>query len=117
MHTLALISMLLFASSIEIESKNHDGTSVVNHCSNDSTCPTWFTCNAEKQCHCDSGHPAAILCDNEAQLSAILNYNCITYDSESKFTYVGACFLWPHTLSDVLCIWHRCTDNFTDSND
>ena len=92
MHTLALISMLLFASSIEIESKNHDGTSVVNHCSNDSTCPTWFTCNAEKQCHCDSGHPAAILCDNEAQLSAILNYNCITYDSESKFTYVGACF-------------------------
>ena len=92
MYTLTFISMLLLASSIEIESKNHDSTSVVSHCSNDSTCPTWFTCNAEKQCHCDSRHPTAILCNNEAQVSAILNCNCITYDSESKSTYVGACF-------------------------
>ena len=63
-----------------------------NHCSNDSNCPTWFTCNAEYRCQCESRHTNKIVCDNEAQISAVLNCNCVTYDSESKSTYIGACF-------------------------
>ena len=34
----------------------------------------------------------AIRCDNQAQISAVLNCNCVSYDNESKLTYVGACF-------------------------
>ena len=94
----ALFSALLFLSSAELESTNPDSTSAVsvsgndNHCSNDSTCPTWFTCNSEKRCQCDRGHRTAIICDNQAQVSAILNCNCVTYDIGSKFTYAGPCF-------------------------
>ncbi len=89
----ALLLLLLFLSSAEFDSTNHDSTCTENfpgtkfnnsHCSNDSTCPTWFTCNPEKRCQCDNGHTTAILCDNQAQVSAILNGNCATYDSESK---------------------------------
>ena len=64
---------------------------ISNHCSNDSTCPTWFTCTPEKRCQCDK-ITTKIVCDNEAQVSAILSCNCVTYDSESKSTYVGSCF-------------------------
>ena len=94
----ALFSALLFLSSAELESTNPDSTSAVsvsgndNHCSNDSTCPTWFTCNSEKRCQCDRGHTTTIICDNQAQVSAILNCNCATYDIESKSTYAGPCF-------------------------
>ena len=93
-----LISMLLLIPSTELGSSNHESTCAVsypgndNHCSNDSTCPISFTCNAEKRCQCNTGHTTAIVCDNQAQVSALLNCNCLTYDSESKSTYVGACF-------------------------
>ena len=63
-----------------------------NHCINGSTCPTWFTCNAENRCQCDSKQTNEIVCDNLAQISAVLNCNCVTYDSEKNSTYVGACF-------------------------
>ena len=95
---IALFLVLLFLSSAELESTNPDSTSAVsflgndNHCRNDSTCPTWFTCNSKKRCQCDRGHTTAIVCDNQAQVSAVLNCNCVTYDIESKSTYAGACF-------------------------
>jgi hypothetical protein len=88
-------SMLLFVSS---ESNNPGITCAMNftdndnHCSNDSTCPTWFTCDARKRCQCNRGHTTAIACDNQAQVSTILNCNCVTFDSESKSTYAGPCF-------------------------
>ena len=94
----ALSSALLLLSSAELESTNPDSTCAVsfsgndNHCRNDTTCPTWFTCNTEKRCQCDRGHTKAIVCDNQAQVSAVLNCNCVTYDIESKSTYAGPCF-------------------------
>ena len=61
-------------------------------CSNDSTCPTWFTCSAEKRCQCDNMHMEEILCDDKTRTSAILKCNCVTYDKVKGPTYVGACF-------------------------
>ena len=93
--SLLLLSIL---STSKLGSNNPDSTCEIgfsgndSHCSNNSTCPTWFTCNAEKRCHCDSRHTTAIVCDNQAQISAVLNCNCVTYDSESKSTCVGSCF-------------------------
>ena len=90
--------MLLFVLSIELESSNlgsSHSASVLgndNNCSNNSICPTWFTCNAEKRCQCDRGHTMAIACNNEAQISAVSNCNCVTYDNDSKSTYAGPCF-------------------------
>ena len=49
-------------------------------CSNDSTCPTWFLCNAKEMCQCDDRHADTILCDKKAHISAVLNCNCVTYN-------------------------------------
>ena len=90
--------MLLAISSDGSKRNNTDiscvrkSTGIDNHCSNDSTCPTWFTCSAKKRCECDKSHTDKIVCDNEAQISAVLNCNCVTYDKESRSTYAGACF-------------------------
>ena len=62
------------------------------HCSNDSTSPTWFICNSEKNCQCGNGHTDAIVCDNENLVSAVLDCHCVTYDRESGSTFVGSCF-------------------------
>ena len=61
-------------------------------CSNGSICPTWFVCNAKKKCHCDNGHRDKILCDGRAHASAVLNCNCVTYNKNTKSTYIGGCF-------------------------
>ena len=93
-----VILILLAVSSTELESNDPDSTCVARssgnekYCSNDSTCSTWFACNAEKTCQCDSKQTYEIVCDDEAQTSAVLTCNCVTYDSDSKSTYVGACF-------------------------
>ena len=64
----------------------------IDHCNNiNSSCPTWFVCNAENRCQCDK-ITNKIVCDDEAQISAVLNCNCVTYNSESKLTFVGSCF-------------------------
>ena len=90
--------LLLAVSFNELKRSNIDSTSVSkstgddNHCSNDSTCPTWFICSAEKRCHCDNRHTDKIVCDSNAQISRVLNCNCVTYDNEDKSKYIGACF-------------------------
>ena len=90
--------MLLAVPSNELKQNYADikcvskSTGIDNHCSNDSTCPTWFTCSTEKKCQCDHKHKNKIVCDNEAQISGVLNCNCVTYDKETRSTYVGACF-------------------------
>ena len=62
------------------------------HCSNDSTCPTWFICNSDKNCQCGNGHNDVIVCDNENLISTVLDCHCMTYDEESGSTFVGSCF-------------------------
>ena len=90
--------LLLAVQSNELKRNYTDSTGVSkstdidNHCSNDSTCPTWFICSDEKKCQCDHKHKHEIVCDNEAQISGVLNCNCVTYDKETRATYVGACF-------------------------
>ena len=61
-------------------------------CGNDNSCPTWFTCNAQKTCQCDKSHTDKIICDDSTRISAVLNCNCVTYDEDKGSTYVGACF-------------------------
>ena len=67
-----------------------DGSYV--HCSNDSTCPTWFTCNSDNKCQCENSANDGIICDNDKLLSAQLVCYCVTYNEESRSTYVGSCF-------------------------
>ncbi len=104
MNKVVLFIMLLAVPSNEFSSDNvseSKSSGNNNHCSNDSICPTWFTCNAKNRCQCDSGYTMAIRCDNQAQTSAVLNCNCVTYDNESKLTYVGACFYNCITSGDL----------------
>ncbi len=61
-------------------------------CINDSTCPTWFTCNSENKCHCENSDNDGIICNNEKLLSALLDCYCVTFDKESSSTFVGSCF-------------------------
>ena len=83
-----LVSLLLLLAVSNELKRNHTGSTSVskstgddNHCNNDSTCPTWFICSAEKRCHCDNRHTDKIVCNNNAQISRVLNCNCVTYDN------------------------------------
>ena len=77
--------VVLSQSSQETE----DGYS---HCSNDSTCPTWFICSEQKNCQCGDEHSNAVVCDTENKKSALLDCHCVTYDRNSGVTYLGLCF-------------------------
>ena len=59
-------------------------------CSNDNDCPTWFTCNTQSNCECGDGYHGKIACDDNSQISAVLECNCVTYDGEN--TFLGSCF-------------------------
>ena len=61
-------------------------------CSNDSTCPTWFFCNAKKNCQCDDEHRDNVLCNSRAHISAVLNCNCVTYNKD-KNEYARRCIV------------------------
>ena len=63
-----------------------------SHCSNDYTCPTWFICNSQNNCQCGDEHNAAVVCDNNLKQSAVLDCHCVTYDKQSRATYLGLCF-------------------------
>ena len=62
------------------------------HCSHDRECPTWFTCNSSSMCQCGNKQDHAIACDDKLQSSAVLDCYCVTYDNESRSTYLGLCF-------------------------
>ena len=62
------------------------------HCSNNSECPTWYICNSTNACQCGNEHDQAIVCDEKALRSAVLNCYCVTYDKYSRSTYLGLCF-------------------------
>ena len=65
---------------------------LANECTDDSMCPTWFTCTFEKNCSCGHQHNNEIICNNRQHYSSILDCFCVTYDEETKSTYLGACF-------------------------
>ena len=104
--TVSIIA-LLAVSSYELKDTSTDSTCLIksanfSYCSDDTrTCPTWFVCNSESRCQCDKTTDK-IVCDDEAQVSAVLNCNCVTYDSKSKLTYVGSCFYNCDSFKDTL---------------
>ena len=63
-----------------------------SHCIDDSSCPTWFTCNSQNSCQCGDEHNYAIVCDNKRRESAVLDCYCVTYDRKTGSTYLGLCF-------------------------
>ena len=90
---------MFIAVSSQLSQLNTDSSNIIKlsdskdtHCSNDSTCPTWFICNSEKNCQCGNEHTDAIVCHNENLTSAVLDCHCVTYDRESGSTFVGSCF-------------------------
>ena len=64
----------------------------LKHCNNDSTCPTWFTCNSQNSCQCGDEHDYAVVCDNKLGESAVLDCHCVTHERNSGSTYLGLCF-------------------------
>ena len=61
-------------------------------CINDSSCPTWFTCNIHNNCQCGNEHYGIIACDDKKWKSAILDCHCATYDEDTRSTFAGSCF-------------------------
>ena len=61
-------------------------------CINDSSCPTWFTCNTHNNCQCGNDHHGIIACDDKKWKSAILDCQCVTYDEDTRSTFAGSCF-------------------------
>ena len=62
------------------------------NCTKDSTCPTWFICDFHDNCQCGREHDGIISCRNKTMTSAVLDCHCVTYDKDTRSTFVGACF-------------------------
>ena len=97
-HVVNLIQLLMLAivSSAQSKSNRHDVIELSNskstQCSNDSTCPTWFTCNSQNHCECGNGHHGVIVCNNKNEISSVLICHCVTFDEKSNSSFVGSCF-------------------------
>ena len=62
------------------------------NCSDDSMCPTWFTCDtSQKSCSCGRQWKGAIKCVNDRKISGVHNGYCVTYDDNTNSTYMGSC--------------------------
>ena len=73
--------------------KLYQSTSNSLNCSDDSSCPTWFRCNTEKnKCVCGRGHHGMVHCKADKGRVALSNCHCMTFDNKTKDTVVGACF-------------------------
>ena len=92
---LQLLLILPFILSSNMAKENNEFLGVQyrhTHCSDDSECPTWFVCNSSNTCQCGNEHGQAIVCNNKSLSSAVLDCYCVTYDKESRSTYLGSCF-------------------------
>ena len=93
---LTLLALLVTAGGQWVckKSGNVSQLSDIGHvnCSNDSTCPTWFTCNSKNRCQCENSDNDGIMCNNQNLLSALLVCHCATYDKDTGSTYTGRCF-------------------------
>ena len=86
---IAIVSSQLKTSYCDISQLSKGDNTL---CGGKNVCPTWFTCNAQSKCHCESREDGAILCDNEKLTSDVLISHCVTYDKETSFTFMGLCF-------------------------
>ena len=50
-----------------------------------------FICDSNK-CLCGNANSDAVVCDNQKQISAVLDCHCVTYDKECQSTFAGLCF-------------------------
>ena len=66
------------------------------NCSDDSMCPTWFTCTTKKSCHCGNKRKGEIMYEKDHHTSYVLDCYCVTYDDETRSIYVGACYYNCH---------------------
>ena len=97
--------MIVVASSQSNEQECDTSMRVDAHCSNDSLCSTWYTCNEQDQCKCGNGHNYAVICDTETLRSAVLGCHCVTYDATAKSTFVGSCFYNCINDNDAVHSW------------
>ena len=60
------------------------------YCTDDLSCPTWFSCNTEtNKCQCGKTHHGMIRCHDRLGTAAVSNCHCVTYDQD---TQVGSCY-------------------------
>ena len=98
MRNIVTLLVLLAASPNMMESNNDsDNNNCVmrtsddnNHCINSSTCPTWFTCNTKNRCQCDNRQTYEIVCDNQAQISALSIFSILCSVSAAFTDFYGA---------------------------
>ena len=81
--------------------------SIVVKCTDDTSCPTWNYCSSGS-CQCGEKHHGIIQCSNgESRISAVLDCNCVTYDEDTGFTFVGACFYnCAHVVITADTVYH-----------
>ena len=89
-----ILMLMIAAVSSQLNQCDHQSIAREDtQCTNDSTCPTWFTCNSQKKhCQCASRDDGTVVCDERKLLSAVLNCHCVTYDQKTGSTFVGSCF-------------------------
>ena len=90
--SMSSLVFLLLLVPFSLSSQGERNSIQHGHCSHDSECPTWFTCNSSSTCQCGNKQDHAIACEDKLQSSAILDCYCVTYDNESRSTYLGMCF-------------------------
>jgi hypothetical protein len=93
-----LLVLLILAVPVSLSSVNNRSSRTTEllgqytHCGNISECPTWYICNSTNACQCGNEHDHTVICDEEALSSAVLDCYCVTYDKDSRSTYLGLCF-------------------------
>ena len=95
--SLVVLLILIIPSSLSSLTKSCNRVSEFSasqyaHCSNNSECPTWFVCNSSNYCQCGNDYNYAVTCDNKHLTSAVLDCYCVSYDTQSRYTYLGSCF-------------------------
>ena len=93
MYSLVFLVLIVPSSLMSLEGeRNSDDVVQHRHCTHDSECPTWFTCNSSSMCQCGDMQNHAVACDEKLLMSAVLNCYCVTYDNKSRSTFLGLCF-------------------------
>ena len=89
-----VLLILVVSSSQSSTQKCGKGTTTgrYTNCSNDIGCPTWYTCNDQRQCTCRNDRNDAVICDAQSFRAAVLDCNCVTYNAQTKSTFAGSCY-------------------------
>ncbi len=88
-------------------------------CCEDQICPTYFFCE-EEHCKCGPNLPNDIIaCNDEKQISSVLDCYCATYDEDRNVTQIGACVYNCERLKKDLSefIYHLLPENTTFLNE